>query len=97
VTNSPIHNGKDPAGFVLITGGTFIMGSPHSEPERRDNESPQHQAAVSSFFLGKYAVTQKEYQAIMGTNPSDFKGVDLPVEQVSWYDAVTYCNARSLV
>jgi len=82
--------------FVLLTGGTFIMGSPSSEPERRDNESPQHQAIVSSFHMGKYAVTQKEYQAITGTNPSDFKGDLLPVEQVSWYDAVKYCNARSL-
>jgi len=87
----------DSVDFVLITGGTFIMGSPHSEPERRDNESPQHQAMVSSFYMSKYTVTQKEYQTIMRTNPSDFKGDDLPVEQVSWYDAVTYCNARSLV
>jgi formylglycine-generating enzyme required for sulfatase activity len=82
--------------FVLIPGGTFIMGSPASEPQRRYNESPQHQVTVSSFYMGKYALTQKEYQTITGTNPSDFKGDKLPVEQVSWYDAVTYCNARSI-
>jgi formylglycine-generating enzyme required for sulfatase activity len=96
VTDSTIHTGKVPADFVLITGGTFIMGSPYSEPERRDNESPQHQATVSSLYMGKYAVTQKEYHAVTGTNPSDFRGDNLPVEQVSWYDAVQYCNARSV-
>jgi len=96
VINSPTHIRKVSADFVLITGGTFIMGSHYSEPEWRDNESPQHQVAVSSFYMCKHAVTQKEYQAIMRINPSDFKGDDLPVEQVSWYDAITYCNARSL-
>jgi formylglycine-generating enzyme required for sulfatase activity len=45
--------------------------------------------------MGKYEVTQKEYVALMGTNPSNFKGDNLPVEQVTWYDAVNYCNARS--
>jgi formylglycine-generating enzyme required for sulfatase activity len=50
---------------------------------------------VSGFYLGKYEVTQKEYQALMGTNPSRFKGDNLPVAQVSWYAAVNYCNARS--
>ncbi|GHU22901.1 hypothetical protein FACS1894172_07710 [Spirochaetia bacterium] len=45
--------------------------------------------------MGKYEVTQKEYQEVMGTNPSNFKGNNLPVENVSWYDAIEYCNARS--
>jgi formylglycine-generating enzyme required for sulfatase activity len=45
--------------------------------------------------MGKYEVTQKEYQAVMGTNPSNFKGDNLPVESVNWFDAVNYCNARS--
>jgi formylglycine-generating enzyme required for sulfatase activity len=45
--------------------------------------------------MGKYEVTQKEYQAVMGTNPSSFNGGTLPVERVSWYDAVNYCNALS--
>jgi formylglycine-generating enzyme required for sulfatase activity len=96
VTDSPVHIGKVSADFVLIAGGIFIMGSPYSEPERRDNEGPQHQATVSSFYMGKHVVTQKEYRSMTGTNPSDFKGDNLPVEQVSWYDAVKYCNARSL-
>jgi formylglycine-generating enzyme len=83
-----------PNGFVRIQGGTFTMGSPADEPERQDYESPR-QVTVSSFYIGKYEVTQKEYKEIMGTNPSSFKGDNLPVENVSWYDAVEYCNKRS--
>jgi formylglycine-generating enzyme required for sulfatase activity len=83
-----------PDGFVWIQGGTFTMGSSDKEPERFDNEI-QHRVTVSSFYMGKYEVTQKEYQEIMGTNPSRFKGDNLPVEMVSWYDAVEYCNKRS--
>jgi len=51
---------------------------------------------VSSFYIGEHEVTQAEYQAIMGTNPSNFSGDNKPVEMVSWYDAVNYCNARSI-
>jgi formylglycine-generating enzyme required for sulfatase activity len=83
-----------PDNFVRINGGTFTMGSPANEKERDDDEV-QHQVTVSSFYMGKYTVTQKEYQETMGTNPSYFKGDNLPVEQVSWYDAVEYCNKRS--
>ena len=84
-----------PNGFVLITGGTFTMGSPANEPDRNDNEGPQRQVTVSSFYMGKCEVTQKEYQDVMGTNPSRFKGNNLPVELVSWFDAIDYCNKRS--
>ncbi|MDR2535984.1 MAG: formylglycine-generating enzyme family protein [Treponema sp.] len=83
-----------PDDFVHITGGTFIMGSPSSEWGRKDNET-QHKVTLNSFFLGKYEVTQEAYQALIGVNPSQFKGANLPVESVSWFDAVTYCNARS--
>ncbi|MDR3333489.1 MAG: formylglycine-generating enzyme family protein [Treponema sp.] len=79
---------------MRIQGGTFMMGSPASEASRNSNEV-QHQVTVSSFFMGKYEVTQREYQAVMGTNPSFFKGDNLPVEKVSWFEAVEYCNARS--
>jgi formylglycine-generating enzyme required for sulfatase activity len=85
-----------PDGFVKIQGGTFMMGSPASEKNRQDSEGPQHQVTISkSFWLGKYEVTQKEWVAVMGSNPSSFKGDSLPVEQVSWYDAIDYCNKRS--
>jgi formylglycine-generating enzyme required for sulfatase activity len=84
-----------PTEMVRINGGTFTMGSPAKEPGRSDSEGPQRQVTVSSFFMGKYEVTQKEYQEVMGTNPSNFKGDNLPVENVSWFDAVEYCNKRS--
>ncbi|MDR0878118.1 MAG: SUMF1/EgtB/PvdO family nonheme iron enzyme [Treponema sp.] len=81
-------------GFVRIQGGTFTMGSPASEKDL-DSDEIQHQVTVSSFYMGKYEVTQKEWTAVMGTNPSNFKGDNLPVETVSWLDAVNYCNKRS--
>jgi formylglycine-generating enzyme required for sulfatase activity len=85
---------QSPVNFVRINGGTFTMGSPSNEPGRGSNET-QRQVTVSSFYMSRYEVTQKEYQEVMGTNPSNFKGDNLPVERVSWFDAVEYCNARS--
>jgi formylglycine-generating enzyme required for sulfatase activity/rubredoxin len=83
--------------FVKIQSGTFIMGSPASEKERYDQEGPQHQVTISkAFYMGKYQVTQKEWMAVMGSNPSNWKGDDLPVEQVSWLDVIDYCNKRSV-
>jgi formylglycine-generating enzyme required for sulfatase activity len=84
-----------PDGFVRINGGTFIMGSPANEPERKDDEGPQHKVTISSFYMGKYQVTQAEYKAVMGTNPSHFKEDNLPVDSVSWFDTVEYCNHLS--
>ncbi|QMS87673.1 SUMF1/EgtB/PvdO family nonheme iron enzyme [Nostoc edaphicum CCNP1411] len=81
--------------MVQIPGGTFTMGSPEGEAERRDNESPLHQVTVPKFFMGKYAVTQAQYQAIMGSNPSRFKGEKRPVEQVTWDEAVEFCEKLS--
>jgi formylglycine-generating enzyme required for sulfatase activity len=85
------------ASFIPVKGGTFTMGSPASEAGREADEGPQHQVTVSGFYMGKYEVTQKEWRDVMGNNPSDFKGNDLPVEQVSWFDAVEYCNRRSVM
>jgi formylglycine-generating enzyme required for sulfatase activity len=84
-----------PANMVRIQGGTFMMGSPASEVNRNSEREVQHSVTVSSFYMGKYPVTQKEYQEVMGTNPSNFKGDSLPVEMVSWYDAINYCNRLS--
>ena len=81
--------------MVQINGGTFTMGSPVNEPGYSEGEV-QHQVTVSSFYMSIYQVTQKEYQEITGKNPSSFKGDNYPVENVSWYDAVEYCNQRSL-
>jgi formylglycine-generating enzyme required for sulfatase activity len=76
-----------PPNFVRVEGGTFRMTSPGG------GEST---VTVKSFNISKYEVTQREWQEIMGNNPSYFKGANLPVEQVSWYDALEYCNKRSV-
>ncbi|MDZ8027189.1 MAG: bifunctional serine/threonine-protein kinase/formylglycine-generating enzyme family protein [Nostoc sp. DedQUE11] len=83
--------------MVSIPGGTFMMGSPPTEAGRRDDEAPQHQVTVPHFFMGKYEITQAQYQAIMGSNPSYFhsNGANLPVENVSWNDAVEFCQKLS--
>ena len=81
--------------LVLVKGGTFAMGSPDAEV-RREKDEKQHQVTIRDFHLGTHEVTQKEYRKLMETEPSQFKGDDLPVENVSWHDAVAYCNARSL-
>jgi formylglycine-generating enzyme required for sulfatase activity len=83
-----------PAGFVLIPGGSFMMGSPENEPERDDDET-RHQVMLSPFYIGKYEVTQKEFWEVLRINPSNLRGDNLPVENVNWYRAVEYCNRRS--
>lgn len=80
--------------LVLINGGTFKMGSPETEMQREIDET-QHNVTVSSFYIGRYEVSQKEYEEVMGENPSNFKGENLPVESVSWYDAIEFCNKLS--
>ncbi|NEN98832.1 MAG: formylglycine-generating enzyme family protein [Moorea sp. SIO3I7] len=90
--------------MVAIPGGTFLMGSPETEEGHTDSESPQHQVTVKSFFIGKYPVTQAQWQAVaaltqvnreLEPDPSHFKGEDRPVEGVSWYDAVEFCARLS--
>jgi formylglycine-generating enzyme required for sulfatase activity len=81
--------------MVYIRGGTFMMGSPVTESGRSNCESPPHQVTVPTFFTGKYPITQAQYQAVMGNNPSDFKGEKRPVEQVSWNEAVEFCQKLS--
>lgn len=80
--------------FVLISGGTFEMGSPETENWRSEDET-QHSVTVSDFYMSQYELTQAEYAEVMGSNPSSFLGDSLPVENVTWLDAVAYCNARS--
>jgi formylglycine-generating enzyme required for sulfatase activity len=74
--------------MVFVQGGTFMMGSPDDDEDAYDWEKPQHKVIISQpFYLDKYPVTQKQWEAVMGSNPSFFKGNNLPVEQVSWDDA----------
>ncbi|MFM8296820.1 MAG: formylglycine-generating enzyme family protein, partial [Microcystaceae cyanobacterium] len=81
-----------PGGIILemikIPAGSFMMGS-----NEYDNEKPPHQVTLKEFYLGKYPVTQEQYQAVMGENPSHFKdNPKNPVEQVSWDDAKAFCQ-----
>ena len=91
--------------LVEILGGRFLMGSPQDEPERYDDEGPQHEVSLSDFFIGKYAVTQAQWRAVaalprvnwaLDPDPSRFKGENRPVEQVSWYDAIEFCARLSV-
>ncbi|WP_346294100.1 formylglycine-generating enzyme family protein [Sphaerothrix gracilis] len=90
--------------MVAIPGGTFLMGSPESEPGHYDRESPQHEVAVQPFFMSRYPVTQVQWRAVaalpqvereLNLNPSGFNGENRPVEQVSWDDAVEFCDRLS--
>jgi formylglycine-generating enzyme required for sulfatase activity len=87
-----------PTNLVFIPPGTFRMGSPTNEVDRWDNEGPQTAVTISlGFWMGKYEVTQEEYLAVMGSNPSWFQppnamaDTNRPVETVSWNDATSYC------
>ena len=80
--------------MISIPGGKFMMGSP--EGEGSNDEKPQHEVTVQAFYMGKYPITQAQYQEVMGNNPSHFKGDDQrPVEKVSWDDAVEFCKKLS--
>ncbi|MDE5108321.1 MAG: SUMF1/EgtB/PvdO family nonheme iron enzyme, partial [Trichodesmium sp. St17_bin3_1_1] len=81
--------------MVKIPGGRFLMGSPETEAKRDDNESPQHYVDVPEFWMGKYVVTQQQWQAIMGNDPSRFQGKNRPVETVSWNNATKFCQKLS--
>ena len=76
--------------MVEIMGGTFLMGSNQS-----DLEKPQHQVTVQSFYLSKYPITQAQWQVMMDYNPSWFKEDKHPVENVSWHDAIKFCQQLS--
>lgn len=80
--------------LILIEAGTFDMGSPESEYQRGKDET-RHKVTLDSFYISATEVTQKDYENIMGENPSNFKGQNLPVENVTWYDALKYCNKLS--
>ncbi len=82
-------------GMVLVEGGSFTMGSPPSETGRYDSEIA-HTVNVSSFYISKHEVTQGLYQDVMHSNPSHFRGdPGRPVENVNWYDAISFCNKLS--
>ncbi len=85
-------------------GGSFVMGSPPVEPERLEREGPQHRVTLSDFYLGRYPVTQAQWRFVAGLplvyrelnpDPAQFKGDDRPVEMISWFDALEFCDRLS--
>jgi len=82
-----VHAQVNSNGLVLVKGGAF--------KSTKSNYYGKH-VSVSSFYIGKYLVTQKEWTDVMGSNPSQFKDDNLPVEMVCWYNCVDYCNQRSI-
>ncbi|RJP30608.1 MAG: formylglycine-generating enzyme family protein [Candidatus Omnitrophota bacterium] len=84
--------------MVLLPAGSFEMGSPEEMSARGEDESPQHRVTFTrKFFLSRYEITQAQWQAVMGTNPAFFKEGNRPVEKVSWYDCIYFCNTLSLL
>ena len=78
--------------MLWVKPGTFMMGSPTNEAGRQGDET-QHQVTLTNgFYLGKYEVTQAQWERVMGSDPSKFKGADRPVEQVSWNDVTSFCR-----
>ena len=94
--------------MVRINGGTFLMGSPANDPDPQKFNLPQHRVTLSSYYIGKYEVTQKEWTEIMGTTvrqqqtkskttwPLSGEGNFYPIYFVTWYDAIEYCNKKSI-
>lgn len=80
--------------MVEIPAGEFVMGSP-PEGKGRDDEGPQRTVKVPRFFMGRFQVTQAQYEAVMGENPSRFQGAKRPVETVSWDDVMAFCEKLS--
>ena len=90
--------------MVLIPGGTFLMGSPADELDNYEDEQPQHEVTVSTFFMARTPITQAQWRLVAGydrieqdldPDPSHFKGENRPVEQVSWEDATEFCRRLS--
>ena len=83
------------SGMVWIEPGIFPMGSPDKEPDRNSNEAQHWVELTQGFSMGKHPVTQAQYRAVMGYNDSYFRDDNQPVERVTWYDAIEFCNKLS--
>jgi len=85
---------KSDDNLILIRGGSFKMGSPESEKQRGEDEI-LHEVTLSDFYISPYEVTQEEYESIMNENPSELQNDKFPVESITWYEAIEYCNKLS--
>ena len=103
--NAVLESKQTPKGMVLIPNGEFIRGTAAKEAQNiclKNNdhckekwfkdEEPLHSVKLRGYYLDLYEVNQKDYQRVMVKNPSEFKGSNLPVERVSWYEAMKYCE-----
>ncbi|MCP4581215.1 MAG: SUMF1/EgtB/PvdO family nonheme iron enzyme [candidate division Zixibacteria bacterium] len=81
--------------MIYVKGGRFYMGC--DERPCNDNEKPVHQVVMKGFYIGKYEVTQKEWKDVLGENPSEQIGDSLPITNITWLDAVDYCNRKSSI
>jgi formylglycine-generating enzyme required for sulfatase activity len=82
--------------MMFIPKGEFLMGALEDDSDAYDDEKPRHKVILTrDFLMGKYPVTEALWESVMGSNPSHFKGVNKPVEKVSWFDVVEFCNKLS--
>lgn len=82
--------------MVRVEGGTFTMGGTREQGEDAfEDETPTHKVTLSTFSIGRYPITQEQWEAVMGTNPSHFKGAKLPVESVNWFDCQDFAQKLS--
>ncbi|EKU96984.1 hypothetical protein Lepto7375DRAFT_0916 [Leptolyngbya sp. PCC 7375] len=103
--DEPIGKDVGPLRMMQIPAGSFTMGSPKEELDSEDNERPQHEVTLGRFFMAKYPVTQAQWRAVAAMNrvrrelqsdPSRFKDGRHPIEQVSWYDAIEFCDRLTI-
>ena len=94
-TTDSTNTKPDLSSMILVEAGQFDMGCTDSQMNCDSSEKPVHKVKVDSFYLGSTEVTQELWKRVMGNNPSSRKGDNLPVESVSWYDAVEFCNRLS--
>jgi formylglycine-generating enzyme required for sulfatase activity len=84
--------------MVLIPAGQFEMGSPESDNDAADDEKPRHRVKITKpFYLGKFPVTQAQWKAVTGSNPSKFHGLNDPVEQISWYECQQFIGKLNTI
>jgi formylglycine-generating enzyme required for sulfatase activity len=95
---APVWAQSEPENLVVVPGGTFLNIKSNYYGKTATPALPYlgKNVSVKTFAIGKYEVTQKEWMEVMGSNPSKYKGDNYPVDTVTWYDAVEYCNKRSL-